>query len=408
MEGLDSLRLKAELLVEGVRATGSALAEVGTAHKEQNHGLFGWDFEDHPDKALPDDFLLPDGTVVQFRQSGRSRYVVDVEGGRPVLSDLGPVLSDLGPVLSHHGPVLSDRGPAPSGGGRTVCKVEWLPRPSFYSETTSAGNKMVSIGQVGGEDCLFFCYHNYCSHFARGRQCLFCNLVSTSRTYDSVLKRKDIDEIGEVAATGFGYESVRHVLLTGGCFKHEAEIELVRSILGSIARRAGLDRIPGTVLPSPAKTREEIRAYHDAGIGAIGFSMEIWDEGLYRAICPGKAETTSHDQFLESIETAVDVFGAGNVYGVLVMGLEPRDTFLEGVRTLTGLGANVVPFVWSPNPGSRLEGHRAPSASWYVDTIVEAADIVVAGAIPSGVENHCYKCDGNSLLHDALRLKGIQ
>jgi len=51
---------------------------------------------------------------------------------------------------------------------------------------------------------------------------------------------------------------------------------------------------------------------------------------------------------VRSIQTAVKIFGEGNVYGIFVMGLEPRKTFLDGVRELTGRGANVVPFVWSP------------------------------------------------------------
>jgi len=46
------------------------------------------------------------------------------------------------------------------------------------------------------------------------------------------------------------------------------------------------------------------------------------------------------------------------VYVAMVMGLEPKETFLEGIRVLSALGTNVVPFVWAPNPGSRLEGHR--------------------------------------------------
>src|SRR3989304_3626863 len=66
------LELKAELLVEGVKATPDALKQVGRTYKEQNHGLFGWDFEDHVEMVLPDDFTLPDGTVVQFRKNSRS------------------------------------------------------------------------------------------------------------------------------------------------------------------------------------------------------------------------------------------------------------------------------------------------------------------------------------------------
>jgi len=263
---------------------------------------------------------------------------------------------------------------------------------------------MVKVGQIGGADCLFFCYQNYCSFFSKHEQCLFCNLVSTSQTYNSVLKKKDTEDIGEVAGVAFAEGMVKHVLLTGGCFNHEKEIEMVSDIIKSIREHTGLDRIPGTILPSPAKG-DDIRRYYDTGIGAIGFSMEIWDKKLYEAICPGKSSGTSHDEFVRSIGAAVKVFGAGNVYGVFVMGLEPSQTFLDGVKQISELGANVVPFVWSPNPGSKLEGHRAPTGKWYVDTAMAAAEIVSAAGVPSGTDNHCYRCDGNSLLHDALRLR---
>ena len=374
------LKLKAELLVNGVNATSEALKEVGSRYKEQNHGLFGWDFEDHANIALPDDFALPDGTVVQFRRNSRSAYLVHLTNGELMLSD----------------------------GKRDVYPVRWLPRPAYYDLKTVSGNKMVKIGQIGGEDCLFFCYQNYCSHFSQNEQCLFCNLVATSTTYDSVLKKKETQDIGEVAEAAFSEGKVRHVLLTGGCFNHQKEIELVSNIVQSIRTRTGFDRVPGTILPSPPRDISEIRKYYDSGIKAIGFSMEIWDKKLYQAICPGKAKNVSHEAFVNSIRTAVEVFGEGNVYGVFVMGLEPKETFLEGVKELAGLGANIVPFVWSPNPGSKLAGHRAPTSQWYADTILEAADIVYAAKVPPGTENHCYRCDGNSLLHDALRLKGIE
>ncbi len=374
----DMIALKASLLVEGVRATGEALSGVGTDFKEQNHGLFGWDLEDHPGMVLPDDFVLPGGTVVQFRMSSSSPYL----------------------VRSGEEGLFLERD------SRPICEVAWIERPRFYDRELEAGKKMVQVGQIGGEDCLFFCYQNYCSHFARGKQCRFCNLVTTSQTYDSVLRKKEAEAIGKVAAAAWAEGMVNHVLLTGGCFSHEREIGVVEDILAAIRRRRGVDRVPGVVLPSPARG-DDIKRYHDTGIQAIGYSLEIWDEPLYRAICPGKSEKTSHSEFLRAIEKAVELFGAGNVYGVLVMGLEPKATFLEGVRALTGMGANVVPFVWSPNPGSDLAGHRAPSGEWFAETVREAAEITLEGSLPPGTENHCYRCDGNNLLHDALREQGV-
>ena len=343
-----SLELKARILTEGIAATPAALAGLGREHKEQNHGLFGWDFEDHVGRLLPDDFVLSDGTVVQFRGNSASPFRLDVDG-----DGLGVYEGE-------------DR----------LDSASLIPRPRFYSASTSDGVSMVKVAQVGGEDCFFVCYQNYCSHFSKGQQCLFCNLVSTKETYDSVLGKKEVAQIGEVAAAAFSEGNCKHILLTGGCFSAGKEVGLVSDIVGSIGRALKVDTVPGTILPSPTTDPDRIRAYRDSGIGAIGYSMEIWDEAMFRAICPGKSASTSHSQFVSAIGEAVRVFGPGNVYGVLVLGLEARHTFLEGVRALTDLGANVVPFVWSPNPGSQLEGHRAPGWRWYADVMQEAAEVV--------------------------------
>ncbi len=375
-----SIALKAQILTEGIAATPRALAGLGVAYKEQNHGLFGWDFEDHVGRLLPDDFVLSDGTVVQFRGNSASPFRLDLDGD----------------------------GLALYRGEERLDFASLIERPRYYQATTSDGVPMVKVAQIGGEDCFFVCYQNYCSHFSRGQQCLFCNLVSTKQTYDSVLTRKEVAQIAEVAAAAFAEGMCNHILLTGGCFSPRKEVEMVAAIVGAIRAALKVDTVPGTILPSPATNPDHIRAYRDAGIGAIGYSMEIWDEALFRAICPGKSGSTSHGEFVAAIGEAVRVFGPGNVYGVFVLGLEPSDTFLEGVRALTGLGANVVPFVWSPNPGSRLYGHRAPSWQWYVDVMQAAAEVVASSGVPSGAANHCYRCDGNSLLHDALRLRGIQ
>jgi len=367
------LLLKAALLTEGVQAEPDALRDVGALYKEQNHGLFGWDFENHVELKTPDDFLLEDGTVVQFRLNRKSPYVVRAKGSALVLFR----------------------------NEEALCEVRWITRPDYYGRTTSRGTPMVRVGQVGGADNLFFCYQNYCSHFAKNQQCAFCNLVATSKVYESVQKRKDFDDIGEVAQAAWKEGGVRHVNITGDCFNSQAEVRVIGDLLSAIRSHTGVDRVPGVLLPSPAKG-DAIRSYYDAGITALGYSMEIWDARYYQAICPGKAAATSHDEFVGLLGDAVDVFGAGNVYAMLVMGLEPRETFLEGVKTLTGLGANVQPYVWAANPGSKLSGHRAPFPEWFEETILEAAQIVVDSGVPSGERNTCSRCDGNALLLDAV------
>ena len=112
------IELKAELLVKGINATKKALQGIGTEYKEQNHGLFGWDFEDHANIALPDDFVLPDGTTVQFRRNSRSNYLIDLVDDQLTLSK----------------------------GTENLCQVTWLPRPAFYNQKTTSNKEMVKIG----------------------------------------------------------------------------------------------------------------------------------------------------------------------------------------------------------------------------------------------------------------------
>lgn len=376
---VDYLLLKASLLTEGIRAAAESLREVGTKHKEQNHGLFGWDFENHQNLKVPDDIGLEDGSVVQFRLNSRSPYIVRQD--------------PAGPRLYRN--------------EESICDIHFIPRPAYYGARTTRGTEMMRIGQIGGRDNLFFCYQNYCSHFGKNKQCAFCNLVSTSQVYDSVLKKKDHEEIGEVAAAAWAEGIVRHVNITGGCFNANKEVEVIESLLAAIRRHTDLDRVPGILLPSPAKG-DAIDRYYDAGIGALGYSMEIWDDKLYQAFCPGKSEATSHAEFVQSIARAVEVFGPGNVYVMLVMGLETRETFLEGIQSVSALGANVAPYIWAPNPGSKLAGHRAPFPDWFAETTRAAADIVIENKVPSGEANNCWQCDGNTLLADALREKVLR
>jgi len=372
---MNPLLLKAALLTEGIQAEKEALRDVGVLYKEQNHGLFGWDFENHVELKTPDDFFLQDGTVVQFRLNRKSPYMVRRRDGRL--------------VLFHNDEDLGD--------------VRWIERPAYYGQKTSKGNDMIRIGQVGGADNLFFCYQNYCSHFAKNQQCSFCNLVSTSQVYGSVMKKKDFEEIGEVARAAWADGIVRHVNITGGCFNSQTEVRVITQLLAAIRAATGFERVPGVLLPSPAKG-DAIQQYYDAGITSLGYSMEIWNERYYQAICPGKAASTSHSEFIQSIQAAIAVFGPGNVYAMFVMGLEPKETFLEGVKILSQLGANVTPYVWAANPGSKLSGHRAPFPEWFEETTREAADIVRTSGVPSGERNNCSRCDGNNLLLDALRL----
>ena len=78
--------------------------------------------EDHAGTALPDDFLLPDGAVVQFRMNSSSPFCIRADDGALHLFSRD----------------------------REMCEVRWIRRPAFYDRALGENRKMVQIGQIGG------------------------------------------------------------------------------------------------------------------------------------------------------------------------------------------------------------------------------------------------------------------
>lgn len=122
--------LKAALLTEGICPDTDSLGGVGITYKEQNHGLFGWDFENHADAKLPDDFCLPDGTVVQLRFNSKSPYNVKADKSKLCLYQ----------------------------NDNEICEIKWIERPcdllvtganrTFYKTIVKIKSNLVCLGII--------------------------------------------------------------------------------------------------------------------------------------------------------------------------------------------------------------------------------------------------------------------
>jgi hypothetical protein len=61
--------------------------------------------------------------------------------------------------------------------------------------------------------------------------------------------------------------------------------------------------------------REELVDY-------VCFNLELWSEPLFAKICPGKNRYVGYHRWIEALETAVRLWGRGNVYSAMVAGIE--------------------------------------------------------------------------------------
>lgn len=98
------------------------------------------------------------------------------------------------------------------------------------------------------------------------------------------------------------------------------------------------------------------------------------------------------------------MFGHGRVRSNIVAGIEPKKKTWEGLQYLASKDVIGTFSIWCPNPGSELEGHRAPEPGWYLDL----AEKLVTAWKQAGFTFQ-QVCDANasndSLQHDVWRIQ---
>jgi hypothetical protein len=348
----ETFLLKSALFFAGVRLDRSALAGVGSVWKEdlgQRH--YDPDARSGHGELRPQTLLLPHGLSLPLSFCDASPFLLARDGERLVLS-------------------LD---------GLAILPVELERRPAYYARTTRSGLPMAHVGVHRLERQVLVEYNASCKFFAERTACLFCGIIAEP----PILKPRHArffgvtpDEVAEVVEAAYADGAATEMQLTGGVVAGRAEVPYFLEVGRAMRARLGVETVRGSqaVLCPPA-TLAEIDALRAAGWEGVAFNLEIWDERLWPGIVPGKAALLPRDRWIAALEHAVQVFGKGNVATVLVAGLEPKTSALEGIGWLAERGVYGVPIPWAPAPGSALEGHQSPTAAWHLDLLARTLDL---------------------------------
>ncbi|NTW68837.1 MAG: nitrogen fixation protein NifB [Chlorobiaceae bacterium] len=318
--------------------------DLGGRYQEEVLCLFEMAYETHAGIKFPSSFRSPHGLIFNLRWDRRSSY--------SLIHDKGSY------YLAHHGEVLF--------------AVEFVERPDYYRLKTSDGTPMSTIAPYVQEGSVLISYSNECALKEKGQDCKFCNINATKDTYGEIegIGWKTPKQVGETVAAAYREfsEGARRVNLTGGFVAERREVEYYLDVADSIKEHTGLEDFNGLAAIGAPLDLSVIEKYKEAGYRTIASNIEIWDKNIFKAICPGKEQQCGGwDHWLKVLDHEVKVFGHGRVRSNLVAGIEPKDSTLEGIEYLASRGVIALATVWNPNPGSALEGHRAPEPAWYFD-----------------------------------------
>lgn len=334
----DDIFLKARILSEGVRVK----------------------VKKNPESGKPFRPFVLDGCdlVIQPLPNSYSRLEIVINGDDVTVNDLGKVL----------------------GTGKLEVRRSW--RDKLMS--TGAPVDGAYLRSASSTSIINIIMNFRCYNYDSGQGCRYCGLfaapMNSSPPEILVPKITSIQVETAIIAVQNGWRGT--LSITGGALPPSQRgqmIDRIERVMNQL--RESLDENILSQLhiaPNvyPPEDLDELYRWKDFGINAAEFDLEVMDPAYFRAICPGKSKTCSHEEWKEAQEAAVEVFGRGRgSFQSLVTGIEPMSSLVEGVEERISKGVYSAPLVIAPTPGSPYAQFRPPTADWIVELNEKLADI---------------------------------
>ena len=197
-------------------------------------------------------------------------------------------------------------------------------------------------------------------------------------------------DIKEVLDTYKSTPEIRHFLVGGGSFNPSDDfqkvLQIVRYIRDTFNRNIYLMSIPPIDTTILFKLKE-------AGVTEVAFNLEIYDRIRAKKIMPGKGNIP-FKRYDTAFQTAVNIWGKnGNVRSALIVGLEPKESTIQGIEYLCSIG--VSPILTLFKPDENMEDYLAPSNDEALYIWETAEDICRQYHVPLGPS--CHYCEDNVL-----------
>ena len=208
-------------------------------------------------------------------------------------------------------------------------------------------------------------HNSICIFKQNGQGCHFCH-AKNEEAY--LFDLEDIKESFLFYLQNIQFDQI----MIGGASNHRKyESMLIKNIIRFI--RKYTDK-PIYIMSIPPLDFNEIYEYKMLGANEIAFNIEIFDDNIAKTLMPGKG-IISRNEYLEALQRAVDVFGnRGQVRSMLIVGLEPLESFKRGIEALCQIGVSPMISPFRPMRNTKLEYFVPPDFNEcqnYIETALE-------------------------------------
>ncbi len=183
----------------------------------------------------------------------------------------------------------------------------------------------------------------------------------------------------------------KHVLISGGTPRPE-DFTYLNNVYRTVVSRFREVAVDIMMLPLPGLL--DLQSLFDLGVNALAINLELFDDEAARSLMPLKGSLPRRYWF-DFLERAADVFGPGRVRSLLMVGLEPLEQTLQGVRALAQRGCEPVLSPFRPDPATDLGGKLPPSADFLAEAYERSVE--VAARYGAKLGPRCIPCQHNTL-----------
>lgn len=270
------------------------------------------------------DIVLPKGTVV------------NVPCGEEFVKDSPYVLRKGG-----KGYVITD--------SKSEVGVKLVPLPKFYGAKTTTGILFSKIAKVHGSYAVITPSPR-CDFFKNNIECRYC--AGNFDITDKGAVVYSVDEVLETVGAVFK-EGVSEViyLSIGFCEGPDGGIEFLKPYIRAI--KSHFNALVAVEALPPEKNHWIDETYA-VGADSVLYNLEIFDEELFSAICPGRAKAIGRTRYIEALKHASTIFPNGTVASHLIVGLEPPGSTRMGIDFLTSMGVVPILPIYRPREGGAL------------------------------------------------------
>ena len=281
--------------------------------------------------------------------------------------------------------------------GQPVLSLAFPQTPRFYALSTADGVPYHKLATLHADDVLATTVLQNCTRYGRQETaCKFCG-IGRSLNAKSTIAQKSPAQLAEVAEAAVRLDGVKHMVLTTGTPPGpDRGARLLSECAAAIRGRVDL---PLQAQCEPPEDFAWFERLHTSGVVTLGMHLEAVTESVRRRVLPGKAEVPI-GRYLNAFESAVAVFGRGQVTTYILAGLgDSADAIVDMSRICAELGVYpfVVPFV--PIAGTPL-GSAPPPEPRFVEPLLQrvAQAIADAGLASAVIKAGCGRCGACSTL----------